>query len=49
MVGLLLELGADPALRDGKGRTASDLAFRNGYPDLGQRLGPDSEAERVLR
>ena len=49
MVGVLLELGADPSLRDGGGRTAADLAFRNGHPDLGQRLGPDSEAERVLR
>lgn len=49
MVALLLELGADPALRDGAGKTAAELAFGNGHVDLGQRLGPDSEAERVLR
>jgi ankyrin repeat protein len=49
MVALLLELGADAALRDGEGRTAADLAFANGHTDLGQRLGPESEAERVLR
>lgn len=49
MVALLLELGADPALRDGAGKTAADLAFENGHADLGQRLGPDSEAERILR
>jgi len=49
MVALLLELGADAGLRDGEGRTAADLAFANGHTDLGQRLGPESEAERVLR
>lgn len=49
MVALLLELGADPALSDGAGRTAADLAFENGHTDLGQRLGPNSDAERVLR
>jgi ankyrin repeat protein len=49
VVALLLELGADAALRDGEGRTAADLAFGNGHADLGQRLGPDSEAARVLR
>lgn len=49
MVALLLELGADAALRDGEGRTAADLAFGNGHADLGRRLGPDAEAERVLR
>lgn len=48
-VALLLELGADAARRDGDGRTAADLAFENGHADLGQRLGPDSEAERILR
>lgn len=49
MVSLLLELGADAALRDGEGRTAAELAFGNGHTDLGQRLGPQSEAERILR
>lgn len=49
MVALLLELGADAARRDGQGRTAADLAFENGHADLGQRLGPDAEAERFLR
>jgi uncharacterized protein len=49
MVALLLELGADAAKRDAGGRTAADLAFENGHADLGQRLGPDAEAERVLR
>jgi ankyrin repeat protein len=49
MVALLLELGADAARRDGEGRTAADLAFGNGHADLGQRLGPDAEAERFLR
>lgn len=49
MVALLLELGADVARRDGQGRTAADLAFENGHADLGQRLGPDAEADRVLR
>lgn len=49
MVALLLELGADAARRDGEGRTAADLAFRNGHADLGQRLGPDAEADRFLR
>lgn len=49
MVALLLELGADPALRDREGRTAAELAFANGHSDLGQRLGPESEAERVMR
>lgn len=48
-VALLLELGADPALRDRDGKTAADHAFGGGHADLGQRLGPDSEAERVLR
>lgn len=48
-VALLLELGADAARRDGQGRTAADLAFENGHADLGQRLGPDAEAERFLR
>lgn len=49
MVALLLELGADAARRDGEGRTAADLAFENGHTDLGQRLGPDAEADRFLR
>lgn len=49
MVALLLELGADPARRDGEGRSAADLAFNNGHADLGQRLGPDVDADRVLR
>ncbi|GAA0574017.1 hypothetical protein GCM10009416_10920 [Craurococcus roseus] len=49
MVALLLELGADAARRDGQGRTAADLAFENGHADLGQRLGPDAEADRFLR
>ena len=48
MVALLLELGADPAKRDREGRTAAELAFANGHTDLGQRLGPASEAERVM-
>jgi ankyrin repeat protein len=49
MVALLLELGADAARRDGEGRTAAELAFENGHTDLGQRLGPDTEADRFLR
>ncbi len=49
IVALLLELGADAARRDGQGRTAADLAFENGHADLGQRLGPDAEADRFLR
>lgn len=48
MVALLLEAGADPAKRDREGRTAAELAFANGHADLGQRLGPASEAERIL-
>jgi ankyrin repeat protein len=49
LVGLLLELGADPARRDGEGRTAADLAVAGGHADLGQRLGPATEADRILR
>jgi ankyrin repeat protein len=49
MVALLLELGADASRRDGEGRTAADMAFQSGHADLGQRLGPDAEADRFLR
>ena len=49
MVALLLELGADAARRDGEGRTAAELAVQNGHTDLGQRRGPDAEADRFLR
>ncbi len=46
---LLLQHGADPALRDPEGRTAADHAQANGHPDLAQRLRLDTRAERTLR
>lgn len=49
LAALLLELGADPAQRDEEGRTAADLAVAGGHADLGQRLGPATEADRILR
>ncbi|GGC42755.1 hypothetical protein GCM10011504_21500 [Siccirubricoccus deserti] len=48
-VALLLQYGADPALRDLEGRTAADLADAAGHHDLARRLAPDSEAERIIR
>lgn len=48
-VALLLEHGADPALRDAAGRTAADHATEAGHGDLARRLGTDAAAERILR
>ncbi len=47
-VGLLLESGADPALRDRAGRTAADLAAEAGHATLAQRLKTAAEAERIV-
>ena len=47
-VALLLEHGADPALRDPAGRTAADLATEAGHADLARRLSTDAEAERMV-
>ena len=47
-VALLLEHGADPALRDPAGRTAADLATEAGHSDLARRLATDAEAERMV-
>jgi len=47
-VSLLLEHGADPALRDRQGRTAADWAKAHGHPDLAARLGMVAEAERTV-
>jgi uncharacterized protein len=47
-VSLLLEHGADPALRDRRGRTAADWAKAHGHPDLAARLGVVAEAERTV-
>jgi len=48
-VALLLQYGADPALRDREGRTAADLARAAGHESLARRLSTDSEAERIVR
>jgi ankyrin repeat protein len=48
-VALLLQYGADPALRDPEGRTAADLADAAGHHDLARRLAPDAEGERIIR
>ena len=48
-VALLLEHGADPALRDPAGRTAADHATEAGHADLARRLATDTEAERLAR
>jgi ankyrin repeat protein len=48
-VALLLQHGADPALRDAEGRTAADLADAAGHHDLARRLAPDADAERIIR
>ena len=48
MVALLLQYGADPALRDREGRTAADLAREAGHNALARRLSTDSEAERIV-
>ncbi|MDN3565745.1 ankyrin repeat domain-containing protein [Paeniroseomonas aquatica] len=48
-VALLLEHGADPALRDPVGRTAADHATEAGHADLARRLATDAEAERIVR
>ncbi|MCO6416272.1 ankyrin repeat domain-containing protein [Siccirubricoccus sp. KC 17139] len=47
-VALLLEYGADPALRDRQGRTAADLAEAAGHHALRRRLATPAEAERVV-
>jgi ankyrin repeat protein len=46
---LLLQHGADPALRDAEGRSAADHARANGHADLAQRLQTDTVAERIIR
>jgi uncharacterized protein len=48
VVALLLEHGADPALRDRQGRTAADWAAAQGHQDLAARLGTVAEAERTV-
>jgi ankyrin repeat protein len=48
-VALLLEAGADPALRDRDGLSAADHAQRNGHAALATRLLPEQRAEKVLR
>jgi ankyrin repeat protein len=48
-VALLLEFGADPALRDREGRSAADHATAAGHADLARRLYPDTDTERVAR
>ncbi|WP_149535254.1 ankyrin repeat domain-containing protein [Siccirubricoccus phaeus] len=48
-VALLLEHGADPALRDRQGRTAADLAAAAGHHALHRRLATQAESERMLR
>jgi ankyrin repeat protein len=40
LVDLLLAAGADPALTDRRGATASEMAERAGHADLAQRLRP---------
>jgi ankyrin repeat protein len=48
-VSLLLERGADPALRDRDGLSAVEYAQRNGHAGLASRLMPEIRAEKVLR
>ena len=48
VVRLLLEAGADPAPKDGKGRTAGDLAADLGLPQLLERLEPGNPGRRDL-
>jgi len=47
-VALLLEHGADAALRDREGRTAADHAQAAGHAALATRLEPAAEAERTV-
>lgn len=47
-IALLLEHGADPALRDRRGRTAADWAALHGHAELARRLGLGAEAERAV-
>ncbi len=47
-IALLLEFGADPALRDREGRTAADYAAEAGHADLARRLYTDAETERLI-
>lgn len=47
-VALLLERGADPALRDRAGRMAADQAAEAGPAALRQRLKTASDAERII-
>jgi hypothetical protein len=47
-VALLLEHGADPALRDPQGRTAADWARAHGHHGLAARLAMGTEAERSV-
>jgi len=47
-IALLLEFGADPALRDREGRTAADYATEAGHADLARRLYTDAETERLI-
>jgi ankyrin repeat protein len=39
LIELLLAFGADPALRDGEGRTAGDHARARGHDEAAERLG----------
>jgi ankyrin repeat protein len=39
LIDLLLAFGADPALRDGGGRSASDYARARGHDEAAARLG----------
>ena len=48
VIALLLEFGADPALRDREGRTAADYATEAGHGDLARRLYTDAETERLI-
>ncbi len=47
-IALLLEYGADPALRDREGRSAADYATEAGHADLARRLYTDAETERLI-
>lgn len=46
MVELLLQRGADPARRDGRGRSAAFHARRAGHPHLAARLDTVVDVER---
>jgi hypothetical protein len=48
-VPLLLQTGADPALRDARGRTAAAYARAAGYPHLPARLDTVVQATEAMR